>query len=107
MRLIDSHAHLNADRFDADVDAVVAAARTAGLERILVPGWNVRSSERALELVDLLTSRGITVSAGPTDATTLGIFIYQGTIAASLNESQTRYELLCAITIKRMQRFAE
>ncbi|MEW6225630.1 MAG: TatD family hydrolase [Chloroflexota bacterium] len=51
MRLVDSHAHLNADRFDVDLDAVLERARAAGLERILVPGWNVRSSERALELV--------------------------------------------------------
>lgn len=52
MRLIDAHGHLNADRFDDDVDAVIGAAQAAGLERILVPGWNVRSSERAIELVD-------------------------------------------------------
>ena len=51
MRLIDSHGHVNADRFDDDVDAVLGAARAAGVERILVPGWNLRSSERALELV--------------------------------------------------------
>ncbi len=50
-RLVDSHGHLNADRFDDDLDDVLGAARTAGLERILVPGWNVRSSERALEVV--------------------------------------------------------
>ena len=51
MRLIDSHGHLNADRFDDDLDRVLDDARTAGLERILVPGWNVRSSERALEVI--------------------------------------------------------
>jgi TatD DNase family protein len=51
MRLIDSHGHLNADRFDDDLELVVGGARLAGLERILVPGWNVRSSERALEVV--------------------------------------------------------
>lgn len=51
MRLADSHAHLNADRFDDDLDAVLERARAAGVERILVPGWNVRSSERALEVV--------------------------------------------------------
>jgi TatD DNase family protein len=51
VRLIDSHGHLNADRFDADVDLVIGGARLAGLERVLVPGWNHRSSERALELV--------------------------------------------------------
>ncbi len=51
MRLIDSHAHVNADRFDDDLDLVLGGARLAGVERILVPGWNVRSSERALEVV--------------------------------------------------------
>lgn len=51
MRLIDSHGHVNADRFDDDLDVVLGAARLAGVERILVPGWNVRSSERALEVV--------------------------------------------------------
>ncbi len=50
MRLVDSHGHLNADRFDGDVARVLGGAREAGVERILVPGWNVGSSERALEL---------------------------------------------------------
>ena len=54
MRLVDSHGHLNADRFDGDVELVVGAARLAGLERLMVPGWNERSSARALELVDAL-----------------------------------------------------
>jgi TatD DNase family protein len=51
MRLIDSHGHVNADRFDGDLDLVLGGARLAGVERILVPGWNVRSSGRALEVV--------------------------------------------------------
>jgi TatD DNase family protein len=51
VRLVDSHGHLNADRFADDVEAVLHAARVAGVERLLVPGWNVASSERALALV--------------------------------------------------------
>jgi TatD DNase family protein len=50
VRLVDSHCHINADRFDADVPDVLERARASGLKRILVPGWNVRSVERALEL---------------------------------------------------------
>jgi TatD DNase family protein len=50
-RLIDSHGHVNADRFDDDLDLVLGGARLAGVERMLVPGWNVRSSERALAIV--------------------------------------------------------
>ena len=37
-------------RFDADRDEVLARAAEAGIERILVPGWDVPSSEAALEL---------------------------------------------------------
>ena len=52
MRLVDSHCHVNADRFEGDADQVLGAARLAGVERILVPGWNVASSGRALDLVE-------------------------------------------------------
>lgn len=50
MRLVDSHGHLNAERFADDADAVLARAVAAGLERLLVPGWNHASSARALDL---------------------------------------------------------
>ena len=50
MRLVDSHCHLQADRFDDDLDVVLGGARLAGVERILVPGWDVASSGRAIEL---------------------------------------------------------
>jgi TatD DNase family protein len=66
--LVDSHCHLNADRFDADVDDVLDRARVAGLERILVPGWNVRSCERALELADAHPWLDATVGVHPHDA---------------------------------------
>jgi TatD DNase family protein len=52
MALVDSHCHLQAERFTDDVDEVIAAARDAGVERILVPGWNAWSSAAALGLVD-------------------------------------------------------
>ena len=48
--LVDSHAHLQHDRFDADRDAVIGRAVEAGIERICVPGWDLASSEAALEL---------------------------------------------------------
>jgi TatD DNase family protein len=68
MRLVDSHGHLNADRFADDVDAVLGAARTAGIERLLVPGWNLASSERALALVDRFAWPDAAVGVHPHDA---------------------------------------
>jgi TatD DNase family protein len=68
MRLIDPHAHLNADRFAHDVDLVVGAARLAGIERMLVPGWNVASSERALELAERWPWLDASVGVHPHDA---------------------------------------
>ena len=50
--LVDSHAHLQHERFDPDRDAVVGRALQAGIEQILVPGWDVPSSALALELAD-------------------------------------------------------
>jgi len=68
MRLIDSHCHLNADRFDGDADLVLGGARLAGVERILVPGWNVASSERALALAERFDWLDIAVGVHPHDA---------------------------------------
>ena len=68
MPLVDSHCHLNADRFEADVDDVLERARAAGLERILVPGWNVRSCERALELAEAHPWLDASVGVHPHDA---------------------------------------
>lgn len=50
--MVDSHAHLQHARFDADRDAVIDRAVAAGIERILVPGWDIASSEAALELAE-------------------------------------------------------
>jgi len=51
VRLIDAHGHLQADRFGGDLDLVVGGARLAGVERLLVPGWDVGSSLDALAVV--------------------------------------------------------
>jgi len=48
LHLIDSHAHVQAEAFDSDRSAVINAARDAGVERMLVPGWDLPSSRAAL-----------------------------------------------------------
>ncbi len=68
MRLTDSHCHLQADRFAGDVDLVVGGARLAGVERILVPGWDVASSRDALSLVERFPWLDAAVGVHPHDA---------------------------------------
>lgn len=47
---IDSHAHLFKEDYGAELDEVIARARDAGVERIIVPGTNVETSREAVEL---------------------------------------------------------
>ncbi|HUG30348.1 MAG TPA: TatD family hydrolase [Candidatus Limnocylindria bacterium] len=68
MRLIDSHCHLNVDRFEGDEAAVLDRARATGIERILVPGWNLASCERALELAQRFDGLDVSVGVHPHDA---------------------------------------
>jgi len=69
--IVDAHAHLQHEVFAHDRDAVLDRARAAGLVRILVPGWDRRSSEAALELAaahpDLIDAA---VGVHPHDAAT-------------------------------------
>jgi TatD DNase family protein len=68
VRLVDSHCHLQAERFRDDVDAVTAAARDAGVERLLVPGWNAWSSRAAVALAERVPWLDAAVGVHPHDA---------------------------------------
>lgn len=69
VRLVDSHCHLNAERFAGEEADVLDRARAAGLERILVPGWNGASCRRAIELVEAFDWLDGSVGVHPHDAT--------------------------------------
>ena len=68
MRLVDSHCHLQAERLAPDADDLIERARQAGVERILVPGWNAWSSQAALELVGRYPRLDAAVGVHPHDA---------------------------------------
>ena len=72
MRLVDSHCHLQSDRFDDDVADVIEAARREGVERILVPGWDLQSSRRALGLVERFPWLDAAVGIHPHEAANAG-----------------------------------
>jgi TatD DNase family protein len=70
MRLIDSHAHLQADAFDVDRAEVFADGREAGVERLVVPGWDARSSAEAVALAAQHDWVEASVGIHPHDAAT-------------------------------------
>jgi TatD DNase family protein len=81
---IDTHCHLNDPDFEADCPAVVAGALQAGVGRLIVAGYDLDSSRRALELARLYDPVYAAVGIHPHDAK-----IWNDTIAAELREMLT------------------
>lgn len=48
--LIDTHAHLDFDDFNADRDEVLARAEKAGIDAVIIPGIDVATSRKAVDL---------------------------------------------------------
>jgi TatD DNase family protein len=48
--LIDSHAHLDMEDFDADRDLIIERARQGGVNRIVTIGTDLASSKKAIEI---------------------------------------------------------
>ena len=69
--MFDSHAHLNHEDFLPDLEAVLARAAAAGVELMLVPGYDLPSSRRAVALADCHPQLLAAVGVHPHDATSL------------------------------------
>jgi len=50
--LIDTHAHIYLEAFESDLDAVLERARSAGVEKIVMPAIDVPSIRRAISLCE-------------------------------------------------------
>lgn len=50
--LIDTHVHLNADHYDDDLDEVIARARDTGVTHFVVIGFDNKTIDRTMELID-------------------------------------------------------
>ena len=50
--LVDTHCHLNFNTFDEDRDLVVQRAVKSGVDRILNPGIDIKTSQQAIELAN-------------------------------------------------------
>jgi len=49
---IDTHAHLNFEAFEKDWRKVVTEAQDSGVEKVIVPGTNIETSKKAVELAE-------------------------------------------------------
>jgi TatD DNase family protein len=52
MRIIDTHCHLNDDALFNDLDNVIERAKKAGVDKMIVIGWDENSSKRAIEIAN-------------------------------------------------------
>ena len=52
MRIIDTHCHLNDEALYKDLDNVISRAQQAGVEKMIVIGWDKVSSELAIKLAE-------------------------------------------------------
>lgn len=50
--MVDTHCHLNFKTFDGRVEDVIKRAKEVGVERFIVPGTDIESSKKAVELAE-------------------------------------------------------
>lgn len=50
--LIDTHVHLNADQYDEDLEEVMDRAREAGIKKMVVVGFDRKTIERTVDLIE-------------------------------------------------------
>ena len=81
MKLTDTHCHLDLEQFDADRDAVIQRAISAGLTRILIPSLTGTSSRAAVKLAESNPMLYAAVGVHPNEAET-----WDGQTISSLKE---------------------
>lgn len=69
--LVDSHCHLQDKKFGADIDPIVQRATEAGVTAMIVVGYDMPSSRRAVEIADSYEDVYAAIGVHPHDAKTL------------------------------------
>ena len=66
--IIDTHCHLDDERYRDDIEEVLAEANVKGVEKFIIPGADPKTLERAVELAEKYESIYFSVGVHPYDA---------------------------------------
>lgn len=66
--LFDTHVHLNAEQYEEDLEEVIMRAREAGVEKMVVVGFDRPTIERAMELIEQYDFLYASIGWHPVDA---------------------------------------
>lgn len=67
MRLFDSHAHYDDEKFDQDREEIIQKIHDSGVEKFISAGYSLESSKRAIDLADKYEFIYTTVGISPND----------------------------------------
>ena len=67
MKLFDSHAHLDDERFDEDRDEIIEKIHESEVEKFVSAGYSIEGSERAIELAEKYDFIYATCGISPND----------------------------------------
>ena len=66
--IVDTHCHLDDERYNDDLEQVLENARQQGVEKFIIPGADPKSLERAVEIAEKYDSVYFAVGVHPYDA---------------------------------------
>ena len=67
MRLFDTHAHYNDEKFDEDVEMLLSKMDQDNIGGIMIPGYSVIACKRAIELAEKFENVYCAVGIHPSD----------------------------------------
>lgn len=67
IKICDSHCHLQDRKFSKDLERVISSAREKGVKNIIIPGWDLNSSEKAVEIAGKYEGIFATIGVHPHD----------------------------------------
>lgn len=61
MKLFDSHAHYNDEKFLEDREKIIQEVKEAGVEKLVVAGYNLAKSKEAIQIANRYSNLYATV----------------------------------------------